>query len=99
MQKFFLDKVFGVQGKEEGIVDAEDKKEVKQRLQSLRDEFDRKEVEVLQKSSAYQPQFSKYLEDKRDMIGKKMTLKYCRQAGLPNDAHGKPIRPYTKEHA
>ena len=34
-QKFFLDRVFGVQGKEEGIVDAEDKKEVKQKLQSL----------------------------------------------------------------
>lgn len=34
-QKFFLDRVFGGQGKEEGIVDAEDKKEAKQKLQSL----------------------------------------------------------------
>lgn len=94
-QKFFLDRVFGVHGKEEGIVDAEDKKEVKQTLQSLRDDFDEKEVELLQENNTYKPQFSKYLEDKRELIGKKMALKYRRQAGLPNDAHGKPIRPYT----
>ena len=87
--------MFGVQGKEEGIVDAEDKKEVKQKLQSLRDDFDEKEVELLQKNNTYKPQFSKYLEDKRELIGKKMALKYRRQAGLPNDAHGTPIRPYT----
>ena len=29
-----------------------------------------------------------------DLIGK-MTLKYRRQAGLPIDINGKPIRPYT----
>lgn len=87
--------MFGVQGKEEGIVDAEDKKKVKQKLQSLGDDFDKKEVELLQKNSTYQPQFSKYLEDRRELIGKKMALKYRRQAGLPNDAHGKPIQPYT----
>lgn len=52
-------------------------------------------MELLQKNSTYQPQFSKYLEDRRELVGKKMALKYRRQAGLPNDAHGKPIRPYT----
>lgn len=52
-------------------------------------------MELLQKNNTYKPQFSKYLEDKCELIRKKMAWKYCRQAGLPNDAHRKPIRPYN----
>lgn len=85
-QKYFLDKVFGVKGKEKGRSQAE--------TLSHRDELDKKEKELLQKNDPYQPQFSKYVDNKCNLIWK-MTLKYRRQAGLPIDINGKPIRPYT----
>ena len=94
-QKFFLEKVFGAPEKSEGIVDAEDKRDVKQRLDSCKDALDKEEIEVLQKKNDYQPKFSKYLFDKQNMIGKTMTLKSRRDAGMPTDRNGKPIRPYT----
>ena len=65
-QKFFLENVFGVRGKCEGIIDAEDKHEVKGQLQSFKDVFDKKEVEVLKKRGDYQPRFSLYLENNRE---------------------------------
>ena len=92
-QKFFLEKVFGVPEKGDGIVDANDKNDAKERIQACKDVLDKKEI--LQKKSGYEPRFSRYLSDRQAMIGKKMSLKYHREAGMPSDLSGKPVRPYT----
>lgn len=94
-QKFFLEKVFGVVNKSDGIVDAEDKQAVKSTVRNVKEDLDEKEMLLLQKPEGYVPQFSKYLADRQEMIGKTMTLKARRKAHMPLDKDGKPIRPYT----
>lgn len=78
----------------EGIVDAENKSEVK-RPRVAKEILDEKEKELLIKEATYQPQFSKYLEQNRGMIGKTMTLIARKKAGMPDGRNGKPTRPYT----
>lgn len=94
-QKFFLDKVFGVHDKTPGLVDCETMKEVKQQLETVKEEFDTREKEILNKKSTYEPRFSKYLWDSRHIIGKSMALEPRRKAGMPLDGNGIPLRPYT----
>ena len=94
-QKFFLEKVFGVVNKTDGIVDAEDKDDVKRRLEKCRIDLDDRETHLLQKKEGYVPQFSKYLADRQEMIGKSMTLKARRKAHMPADEKGKHLRPCT----
>ena len=91
-QKFFLDKVFGVHDKTPELVDCETMKEVKQ---TVKEEFDAREKEILNKKSTYEPRFSKYLWDSRHIIGKSMALEPRRKAGMPLDGNGIPLRPYT----
>lgn len=93
-QKWFLEKVFGVPGKVIAIVDLEDKKEVKKEIVRLKEEMDKKESELLQKTQ-YKPQFSTYLYERRDLIAKKMSQKARRKAGMPVGIDGKLLRPYT----
>ena len=94
-QKVFLDKVFGIPEKMDGIVDAENKTEVKQQLRNAKEVLDEKEKELLKKKSSYQPLFSKFLDERRRMIAKTMGLKARRKAGMPTGSNGKPARPYT----
>ena len=89
-QKFFLDKVFGVHDKTPGLVDCETMKEVKQ---TVKEEFDAREKEILNKKSTYEPRFSKYLWDSRHIIGKSIALEPRRKAGMPLDGNGIPLRP------
>lgn len=94
-QNFFLGKVFGVANKSKGIVDAEDKHDVKSSLRNEKSSLDEKETQLLQKQEGYVPQFSRYLADRQEMIAKSMTLKARRKARMPVDKDGIPIRPYT----
>ena len=87
--------MFGVYGKEEGILDAEDKKDLKTRLQASKEELDREERAVLAKDDAYQCKFWKYLELNYKMMKDNMVAKVRRQAGLKDGPDGKPIRSYT----
>ena len=57
--------------------------------------LDESEKEILPKQSTYQPLFSKYLDERREMIAKTMTLNARRKAGMSTDSNGKPLRPYT----
>ena len=59
--------------KSEGIVGAEDKDDVQNRLQECRVDLDDKETLPLQKKEGYVPQFSKYLADRQELIGKCMS--------------------------
>lgn len=93
-QKQFLTKVFGVNGKEEGILDAEDKKDLKRRLHSPKEELDRLEREVLDKNHKYECKFWKCLESNYEMM-KNMIAKAWRQGGLKDGPNGKPTWSYT----
>lgn len=81
--------------KSKGIVDAEDKHDVKSSLRNEKSSLDEKETQLLQKQEGYVPQFSRYLADRQEMIAKSMTLKARRKAHMPVDKDGIPIRPYT----
>ena len=59
-QKVFLEKLFGVGDKSEGMVDAEDKNAVQEMFRSCKDILDKQEIEILQKKDDYQPQFTTY---------------------------------------
>ena len=89
-QKVFLNKVFGIPEKMDGVVDAENKTEVKEQLQNKKEVLDEKE-----KESSYRPLFSKFLDERRRMIAKTIRLKARRKAGMPTGSNGKPARPYT----
>ena len=94
-QKKFLNKVFGVYGKEEGILDAEDKKDLKRRLYASKEELEREEREVLGKDSTYQCKFWTYLKSNNKIMKNNMVAKVRRQGGLRDGPDGKPIKSYT----
>jgi hypothetical protein len=48
----------------DGIVDLEGKKEVNSRIQAVQDALDKRETELLQKTS-YKPQFSSYIYEEK----------------------------------
>lgn len=55
-------------GKEEVILHAEDKKDLKRQLQASKEELDREERAVLAKDDAYQCKLWKYLKSKYEMM-------------------------------
>ena len=87
--------VFGELNENNGIVDAENKSDVKKRLKKCKLELDDKEIHLLQKNEDYVPKFSQYIEDRQDIISKSMSLKARPKAHMPVDEKGTPLRPYT----
>ena len=86
-QNFFLEKTFGVLGKEEGIIDATDGKDLRKRLKSTRNE--------LGKDEKYSPKYWSYLNDNRKMMRRHMLDDVRRKAGMGDGENGKPQRCYT----
>ena len=93
-KKYFLNKLFGLEGKEAGVFESEHKKELKKNLRDLQKDFDNKEREILGKDQNYQPQFSSYIVDHYDMIKSSMIAKARRKAGLPEES-GRPVRCFS----
>ena len=96
-QSFFIDSVFGKKGKEEGILDAWGKRELRARLDSIKDGLNTKERELLQKDGGYQSQFWQYLDKNFDVMAKNMIAKARSKAHVPMDNQGKPERCYTHQ--
>ena len=95
-QRYFLHKVFGVPGKEEGILDAVDRHDLRKRLDSTRSDIEAKEREVLHRSEdSYVPRYWLYLNDHYNMIRHHMVDKVRRKAGMVDGDNGKPLRSYT----
>lgn len=86
--------VFGELNENNGIVDAENKSDVKKRLKKCKLELDDTEIHLLQKNEDYVPKFSQYIEDRQDIISKSMRLKARCKAHMPVDEKGTPLRPY-----
>ena len=94
-QKYFLDKTFGVRGKDEGILDATDGKDLRKRLKSTKEDLEKKEIQVLGKDDKYLPKYWSYLNSNRKMMKNHMVDKVRRKAGMIDGKDGKPPRCYT----
>lgn len=94
-QSAFINKVFGVRGKQEGILGAEDKKDLKRRLEASKAELYREERNVLGKNDACDSKFWKYLESNYEMMKNNMVAKVRCRAGLKDGPDEKPVRSYT----
>ena len=94
-QKYFLAKTFGVRGKEEGIIDAVDGKDLRKRLRSAQNEVEEQERLTLGKDEQYAPKYWSYLNDNRKMVRRHMVDDVRRKAGLMDGENGKPKRCYT----
>ena len=71
-QKYVLSKTLGVRGKEEGIIDAVDGKDLRKRLRSAQNEVDEQERLTLGKDEHYASKYWSYLNDNRKMIRRLM---------------------------
>lgn len=96
-QRYFIDAVFGKKDKEEGILDAWGKRELRARLDSVKDDMDKRETEVLKKDEGYHSQFWAYLDKNVAVMAKNMVAKARSKARLPQDEKGKPERCYTHQ--
>ena len=94
-QKYFLGKTFGVRGKEEGIIDATDGKDLRERLKSARNELEEHERRTLGKDERYFPKYWSYLNSNRKMMRRHMLDDVRRKAGISDGDNGKPQRCYT----
>ena len=95
-QRFFPQKVFGVQGKEQGILDAVDREDLRKRLDGAKPETERKEREVLnRKEDTFKPNFWSYLNDLFEMMSCHMVANIREEAGMVVGDDGKPVRCYT----
>lgn len=87
---FFIESVFGTKGKEAGILDAWGKRELKARLDSIKDGLNKIERELLQKDGSYQSQFWQYLDKNFEIMAKNMIAKAQSKVHIPMDNQGKP---------
>ena len=95
-QRFFLQRVFGVHGKEEGILDADNKEDLRQRLDLAKMEIERREREVLKREDeAYKPKFWSFLDEHFEMMGSHMVANVRKEAGMVVEDDGKPARCYS----
>ena len=76
-------------------MDLESKTKVKEQIRVTKESMDKKQTDILQKTAKYQPSFSEYLNEQRELISKTMSLEARRKAGIPIGKNGKPVRPYT----
>ena len=90
-QKIFLDTVFG----EEGILGAEDKTDLKARIQSSKQILEEEERRLTSTSA---PQFWAYISSHEKMMKKSMIVTARRKAGMPDVGDsGKPALCFTNQ--
>lgn len=95
-QRFFLQRVFGVHGKEEGILDADNQEDLRTRLDSAKEEIDSREREVLKREDeGYKPKFWSFLDEHSEMMGSHMVANVRKEAGMVVGDDGKPARCYS----
>ena len=86
--------VFG----KKGLVEADNKKHLKEMLKDACPVLDEIERDVLGKSSDhYVPRFSEYVRERSKTVLRKMIRDQRRKGGLPLDQEGIPKRSYTNQ--
>lgn len=95
-QRFFLQRVFGVPRKVEGLLDAVDREDLRQRLDASKTEMESREREVLKREDkTYRPKFWSYMDKRSEMMACHMVEEVRKQAGMAVGDNGKPLRCYT----
>ena len=92
-QSFFLDIVFG----DEGLVEAEDKHDLKERLKIASKVINEMEVSMLKLPKEAKPQFSRFLKQREKNVLRQMIRDTRRKGGMPSDVNGIPARVYTHQ--
>ena len=95
-QRFFMQRVFGVPEKEDGILDAADRDDLRKRLDSANIAIEEREKEVLKrKDEMFRPKFWSYLNERFEMMACHMVASIRSDAGMVLGDNGKPVRCYT----
>ena len=93
-QRVFLDTVFGKQGVCQGILDANTKNELQEKLTASRELLETEETRI---TGGKVPHFWKYVNSHKEMIEKCMIGDARKRAGMPCDQFGTPLRSYTNQ--
>ena len=93
-QKFFLEVIFGKGEVSDGILDARDKSDLKNRLSEAKELLEREEMKLTGRSA---PEFWNYIIAHKKMMRKCMIATAREKAGMPLDASGKPLKSYTNQ--
>ena len=95
-ERFFMQRVFGVPEKEDGILDAADREDLRKRLDSAKTAVEKREREVLKrKDETFRPKFWSYLNERFGMMASHMVASIHNEAGMVLGDNGKPVRCYT----
>lgn len=92
-QRFFLETVFG-KATEEGVLDADDKSDLKTRLLAAKEPLNTEEAKLTGRES---PEFWIYLHNHRKMLKKCMIGTARKKGGMPIDKSGKPLKSYSNQ--
>ena len=89
-----MHQVFGIPGKQQGILDAIYQDDLCDCLESSKSEMEDREREVLKRpDETYSPRFWPYLRERSEMMASHMVEKVRREAGMAVGNEGKPL-PY-----
>ena len=92
-QKFFIETIFG-SATSRGILDADQKSDLKACLMAAKEPLDAEEVKLTGKET---PEFWSYLQSHKKMMKKCMIATARKKAGMPTDKSGKPLKSYTNQ--
>ena len=91
-----MQRVFGVPEKEDSILDAADRDDLRKRLDSAKTAIEEREKEVLKrKDEMFRPKFWSYLNERFEMMACHMVASIRSDAGMVLGDNGKPVRCYT----
>lgn len=93
-KSFFLEAVFGKGQVSDGILDAKDKSDLKNRLSGAKGLLKREEEKLTGRSA---PEFWNYISARKKMMQKGMIATARQKAGMPLDASGTPLKSYTNQ--
>lgn len=93
-QKFFLEVVFGKGDDSDGILDAKDKKDLKNRLTEAKESLDKEEQKL---TGGKAPEFWNYIKAHKKMMKNNMIATARLKAGMPLDSSGTPLKSYTNQ--
>lgn len=93
-QKFFLEVVFGKGDDSDGILDAKDKKDLKNRLTEAKESLDKEEEKL---TGGKAPEFWNYIKARKKMMKNNMIATARLKAGMPLDTSGTPLKSYTNQ--
>ena len=95
-ERFFMQHVFGVPEKEDSILDAADREDLRKCFDSAKTAIEKREREVLKrKDGTFRPKLWSYLNEQFEMMASHMVASIRKEAGMLLGDNGKRVRCYT----